>query len=537
MFQIKCDGSRPKCGSCQKSFECVYLQDARRSGPRCRKENVGVLQQQIQQLKEQLQEQSQIPPSRRATSCDEGNPTRAPPEYQHSTPLIDCPLPGIWFLIVENVLLVGQRQAFYFLIFISADAAEVLVSLDAGNGPEPDTQILSPKLTPEVERHEIESFRVYGATSLLHDRSSTAFFASAATGGCQDPIFSKDTIRDRLIANAAIRRQEEGALYSSPSLLSKIDFDGVPADTALHLLDLHWNRQHLSYLLTYRPAIMHSLINNGPHVNKLLLNSIYFQSSLYSDRTSLLRKDPKDPQSMGETFYDRFKSLLMDHIDKPTVPTVVALLTCGACLVPRGRQSAGWVLGGMAYRMITDLGCHLDLQSAKGGAEGQTRRSPQLDPIDIEIRRRVYWAAYVGDKLQSLFLGRPPALDERLGRGSEEYLDVYEELEEWKPYVDSDALSFDLSIPAYRARPCYAISTFRCLLRLCRIISHIIETFYVTDTTDTAKTSSETQREVLMGKREEIREHLRQYREKIPSWLQYDPGVDAPPPPHQFTPQ
>lgn len=411
------------------------------------------------------------------------------------------------------------------------------MSLDAGNGPEPDTQIPSPKLTPEIESNEIDSFRVYGATSLLHDRSSTAFFSSPVTGGCQDPIFSKDTIRDRLIANAAIRRQEEAALYSSPSILSRIDFDGVPADTALHLLDLHWNRQHLSYLLSYRPAIMDSLIKNGPHVNKLLLNSIYFQSSLYSDRIALLRKDPKDPQTMGEAFYDRFKSLLMDHINKPTIPTVVALLTCGACLVPRGRQSAGWVLGGMAYRMITDLGCHLDLQSTKPGVEGPIRRSPQLDPIDIEIRRRVYWAAYVGDKLQSLFLGRPPALDERLGRVSEEYLDVYEEMEEWKPYVDPDALPFELSIPAYRARPCYAISTFRCLLELCRIISRIIHAFYVTDMTDTSKTSSEPQKGALIEKRKEIRELLRQYRENIPSWLQYDPGVDSPPPPHQFTPQ
>lgn len=82
-------------------------------------------------------------------------------------------------------------------------------------------------------------------------------------------------------------------IYSTPSVAANIDFDGVPMDMAMHLLDLHWNRLHLMYLLTYRPAIMDSLFNNGPYVNKLLLNAIYLQSSLYSDRTSL-RSDPEN---------------------------------------------------------------------------------------------------------------------------------------------------------------------------------------------------------------------------------------------------
>lgn len=96
-----------------------------------------------------------------------------------------------------------------------------------------------------------------------------------------------ENTKARLISSAVLRRQEELTLKYSPSVAETIDFDGVPMDLAIHLLELHWNRQHLSYLLTYRPATMDSLITNGPYVNKLLLNAIYMQSSLYSDRTPL----------------------------------------------------------------------------------------------------------------------------------------------------------------------------------------------------------------------------------------------------------
>jgi hypothetical protein len=308
-------------------------------------------------------------------------------------------------------------------------------------------------------------------------------------------------------------------------------------DTAMHLLDLHWNRQHLSYLLTYRPAIMNSLISNGPYVNKLLLNAIYFQSSLYSDRTSLLRQNPQDPQTMGMIFYDRFKTLLAEYIDKPSIPTIAGLLACGACLVPRGKQSAGWVFCGIAYRMITDLGIHLDIQSTPQTGRSRTGTGFKLGAIDVKMRRRVYWAAYVGDKLQSLFLGRTPAMNDTAGLVSEEYLDTYEEMEEWRPYMDPEAGPFDPNVPAYRGGPCYAISTFKCLLQLCRITSRIVEAFSSTSNFEPVTKSTETYKASLVQGRQDIREQLRQYKEKIPSWLQFEPGIDVTPPPHQITPQ
>lgn len=367
--------------------------------------------------------------------------------------------------------------------------------------------------------------QVYGATSLFHDQTSKSPLTNSRYAhDSKSEDQSADFIKDRLIAYSAVQRQQEIALRSSPSITANIDFDNVPIDLAMHLLDLHWNRQHLSYLLTYRPAIMDSLIKGGPYMNKLLLNAIYLQSSLYSDRPSL-RADHSDPQMRGEVFFERFNALLGQYIAEPSIPTIVALLTCGACLVPHGKQSAGWVYCGIAYRMITDLGCHLDMPSHQ-----QKRPVSTSAAIDAEFRRRVYWAAYVGDKLQSLFLGRAPAMPRSAGRVSRDYLDSYEEMEQWTPYVDPSCQTFDLTAPHYHGRPSYALSTFRIMLELCDIIEVIISNLYSINSMDSSQ-------EHLMRQKEEINLLLKQWLGRLPAWLTFDPESDPVPPPHQITPQ
>ena len=380
-------------------------------------------------------------------------------------------------------------------------------------------RMLSPEPTPKGR-----DIQVYGATSLLHDHLSEILLANSQSKENEDDIRLKSARQDRLIAYAAISRQREITLHSMPSITANIDFDGVSVDMGMHLLELHWNRQHLSYLVTYRPAIMDSLVNNGPYVNKLLLNAIYLQSSLYSDRNSLLL-DPRDPQTTGMVFYNRFKALLGGYVDKPTPPTVAALLTCGACLVPHGKQSAGWLFCGMAYRMIIDLGYHLDIAKyPKAEVEFG------LSVVDLEMRRRLYWGAYVCDKFQCLFLGRPPAMDQLDSSLLCGYLDLYEEMEEWKPYIDPQMQSFASDTPTYRGSPSYALSTFQCLLRLCMIAARIIEAFY-------SIKSAKTPQEVLLQTRYEIREQLEHWKLSLPLYLQFDPTKDYTPPPHQITPQ
>jgi hypothetical protein len=75
-------------------------------------------------------------------------------------------------------------------------------------------------------------------------------------------------MKNKLIANAALQRQNERLLFNLPEI------DDVPTELGLHLLDVHWARQHNTFFLTYRPAIMRDIHqSDGPRCSSFLLNA------------------------------------------------------------------------------------------------------------------------------------------------------------------------------------------------------------------------------------------------------------------------
>jgi hypothetical protein len=143
------------------------------------------------------------------------------------------------------------------------------------------------------------SIQVHGVTSHLHQPSLSRKDAPDVSLSETEQLHHTQMVKDQLFAFAALQRQRESVMLGQlgRGMEAKIELDGLPVELATHLLDLHWNRQHLAYLLTYRPAIFDSLTNDGPYASKLLLNAIYYSSCLYSDRT-LFRSDPNDPLTM-----------------------------------------------------------------------------------------------------------------------------------------------------------------------------------------------------------------------------------------------
>src|SRR3954470_22562701 len=104
-----------------------------------------------------------------------------------------------------------------------------------------------------------------------------------------------------------------------------LDFDGLDPDLGLHLLSLHWNRQHHSFLITYRPAFMRDMACNGPYFSKILLNAIFYVSSKFSTRLEV-RKDPNDVRTAGWKFRQRVRELLGNALDGSEITTIQALL-------------------------------------------------------------------------------------------------------------------------------------------------------------------------------------------------------------------
>lgn len=205
-----------------------------------------------------------------------------------------------------------------------------------------------------------------------------------------------------LTANAALEEQKEAAYKQA--LLERGYIEGVPAELALHLIDIHWSRHHF-FLITYRPTFYRDMMNNGPHYSPLLLFAILAVSSRYSERSEVGGGDHS--VHSGKAFYDKAKQLLADEMDKSTIPTATALLLMGNALGPAGQVDKGWLYTGMGIRMIMNLGLHLD----SNDLTSDPTRKKTLE--EVEIRRRLFWGAFISEKLQSLYLGRPFSIHER----------------------------------------------------------------------------------------------------------------------------
>jgi hypothetical protein len=151
----------------------------------------------------------------------------------------------------------------------------------------------------------------------------------------------------------------------------------------MQLLSLYWSRQLHAGLLVYRPAFTRDMACGGTYFSKLLLNAMYYSVSKHSPSRAI-RRDATDRQSAGWRFRERFELLLRVEFDKSRITTIQALLIMASSLFTRcDERSLSWLYAGNAFNMLTDLGLHVPSTYTNA-----TNRE------DLEIRRRVFWAAY-----------------------------------------------------------------------------------------------------------------------------------------------
>ncbi|KAH8656929.1 fungal-specific transcription factor domain-containing protein [Ilyonectria robusta] len=349
--------------------------------------------------------------------------------------------------------------------------------------------------------------------SSYHGRTSALFednIQDRPVGADHHPRMSDEWVERGLVAEAARQRQMEQLNFRQ----GKLDFDGVDPDLGMHLLSLHWNRQHHSFLITYRPAFMRDMACNGPYFSKLLLNAIYFGSSKFSPRLEV-RKDPNDVRTAGWKYRERVRELLGGSLDRSDVTTIQALLQMTNSLFALGdERSAAWLYSGLAFRMLVDLGMHVDV----------TNKYPFSDE-DLEIRRRVFWGAFVVDKIQSLYQGRPVSLKDTDALVPIKFLDTYEELEHWQPFA------YSTSAPDYPGSPAHSTSTFTFLCKLSITMSDILSCIYTERSFDQSPAE-------LASMLDKLQLKLNKWHDSLPGHLQFDPSKSqsaAFPPPHIFS--
>lgn len=385
-------------------------------------------------------------------------------------------------------------------------------------GPSDDEEL---DIANFISVDEIGKARSFGPSSALHYRARSG--AGAVNLPSRQPVADREGVRNALIAQAALQRQLEHRLAQLSSI------DGTHVSVAHHLLNLHWTRQHHTLLLTYRPAIMRDLQSGGgpnvygPYCSNFLLNAIFACSAKYSGLVCL-RGDPDDPKTAGARFFRRCDELLAKEslLIQPTIPTIVGLLLLGSTYNSIGETSKGWLYTGYALRMVYDQGLHLDPEETTGDAEG------------VEIRRRVFWGAFICDKLQSLYLGRPVAINIRDSRVSTQLLDTYEENEIYCHPPDHPAhLVPPTPRPTTRMAaptpvPIRSVSTFQQLCQLSKIMTTIIDRFYVIGATfSNARRSLEVVNRALTQWKDNLSPEL-----DFRPWESLPRSAQPPPPPN-----
>jgi hypothetical protein len=367
--------------------------------------------------------------------------------------------------------------------------------------------------------------------SSYHGRTSTLFDENAHHDrpvAEARPKMPEQWIENGLVAEATRQRQLEDFNFRRGTL----DFDGVDPELGMHLLNLHWNRQHHSFLITYRPAFMRDMACAGPYFSKLLLNAIYFGASKFSSRHEEVRRVANDVRTAGWHFRRRVRQLLGEALDRSEITTIQALLVMTNSLFALGdERSAAWTYAGIAFRMIVDLGLHVDTLDLAS--------TSNISDEDYEIRRRVFWSAFgehipllttfrclvltlclVVDKIQSLYQGRPVSIKESDTLVPIKFLDTYEELEHWAPFA------YTAQTDSYPGSPAFSVSTFRQLCLLSVILGEILSSIYT-------ERSSNTSPGDLSSRLQDVHQKLTAWRDNLPDHLRFTPAKTAfTPPPH-----
>lgn len=355
---------------------------------------------------------------------------------------------------------------------------------------------------------EHETDRALSLTSKSHATSDSIFSStsvvpvSSLMTSPEQPAASTESLRYQLIANAAMERQREHRLRRLTFIR------GIPADLAIHLLDLHWSRQHHTFLLTYRPTFMRELEHGGPYCSDLLLYAVFACASKFSERPEV-RSNPIDPETAGRRFFTRCHELLLVEglITQSSIPTVIAMVMLGSTLIARGLTSKGWLYTGYAMRMVYDLGLHFDLQEVN-----------KHNVEEIEIRRRVFWGAFVCEKLQSLYLGRPPIIRLQDVHVSQDFMDTFEEMEPWEPYDEQSTGTISKNAASSTAPLAYSVTTFQQLCLLSQIMTQIIDKMYYV-----GATASKTLHQIRV-----LDNALTAWYRGLPAHLAYEPWTKDP---------
>ncbi|KPM39353.1 hypothetical protein AK830_g7207 [Neonectria ditissima] len=424
--KLGCDNARPRCENCElRDQDCTYAKRVKQARPS--KARIRHLEEENARLRESLRRQDSPPGVQSIPNSppqDDAPEAPASPLEQFNAPL-------------------------------DSNGDTRLSPLPPSYRPLP-----LPSTPSRRQRYSVVApdGHFHGPSSALFEEESPNYLAGNSTSQYADNL-----AKDQLLA--ATTRQRQLELINLKH--GKLDFDGTDPELGMQLLSIFWNRQHYSGSFVYRPTFMRDMACNGPYFSKFLLNAVLFSASKYLPNGEC-PSDSSSGEATGQSFRRKFEQFLHSSgsqiLFKSHVTTIQALLVISDTLLSWcDEMSLTWHYLGIAINMIVDLGIHIKGTNPRS-TEPRCRE-------DLEVHRRVFWSAFILDKVQSIYQGRPARLREADNRVPIKFLDEYEELEPFHTLTYSPN-------PRQLDRPTYGVSTFEQLCKLGIIMDRILCNLY-----------------------------------------------------------
>lgn len=179
------------------------------------------------------------------------------------------------------------------------------------------------------------------------------------------------------------QRLDQSQWFQTRSMLTRVAVE--------NLFDAFFTYYHPTFPIIHEPTFRAQYANILPrHDNEkwvMLANIVAalgsFASSNSADATDL------------SIFQDAQKSLFADNLEAGNLTMVQAFALSATYLQKRNKPNTGYNYSGIALRLAIGLGLHKDYQ------EGH------ISPLQVEIRRRVWWTLCVLDVGATVSYGRP----------------------------------------------------------------------------------------------------------------------------------
>ncbi|KAH9992334.1 fungal-specific transcription factor domain-containing protein [Russula vinacea] len=203
------------------------------------------------------------------------------------------------------------------------------------------------------------------------------------------------------------------------------------------------------------------------HISPLLLLVMFSVAARYTSTRDSDRPPSESAMwTAGDVYLGEAKRLLDSSFSSSRPATCQALLLLGYREIGIGAMAQAWLYVGMAIRMAQDLGIH---KSADQWTHGGTSL---FTPVELQERRRIWYACVIMDKYVSTYMGRPITIFERDFDTELPSIDESEEIEEWQP------AKRDRETCNYAPLPINTLSCFSASATLSNILGEVVQLVY-----------------------------------------------------------